>query len=196
MKCDDFLPAMETGGLMRRWAARRHARQCPQCAAAWQILGNVKDELAAPAADLPPHLRRRWVAVARELASPVSGAPTPWAGNLRLFKPAAALVAVLLLALIPALIYRSFRRGQAPQAVGPTTHSSVVVGQDQRSIGPITVTQVDRAAELARMDTEIVQLQTRIRAVIESAERLEARQRITLVLAQNTNWLDRLQSNP
>ena len=33
MKCDDFLPALETGGMIGRLQAAAHARRCQQCAA-------------------------------------------------------------------------------------------------------------------------------------------------------------------
>src|SRR4051794_12310045 len=46
MNCDDFLPALETGGPWRRRAARRHARRCPRCAAVAGRLAAVKAQWA------------------------------------------------------------------------------------------------------------------------------------------------------
>ena len=73
------------------------------------------------------------------------------------------------------------------QPTRPTNTGSLVLN-DKVTVGPITVTQVDRAAELTRLDDEIVQLQAQVSSLINAAERLEAQQRIVLVLAQNITW--------
>jgi hypothetical protein len=185
MKCDDFLPALETGGFFRRWIARRHARRCGNCTAALAMLDGVKEALAPPSgkSGLPAHLRRRWMAVAQTEASPAEPSPAVYRigpGTIWL-KRAAALAAIVLLVLVPLLIYK-FHGRATPVVPGP------MVMKDRITVFPITLTQVDRAAELAQLDTEIVQLQTNVRSLIKSAERLEARQRLALVLAQNTKW--------
>src|SRR5882757_1618355 len=62
------------------------------------------------------------------------------------------------------------------------------IAKETITVGPITVTQIDQSAELTHFDSEIVQLQQNIQSLIESAERLDAQQRIAIVLAQNTKW--------
>ena len=64
MNCDEFLPALETGGFFRRRAACRHAARCSACAhtlAAWRAL---KHELTA-APPLNGRQRDLWTSVAR-----------------------------------------------------------------------------------------------------------------------------------
>src|SRR5207244_1920411 len=64
MTCDDFLPALETGGFFERAAARRHAAHCPACArvfAAWQEL---QRELAS-APPLSDRERALWTSAAQ-----------------------------------------------------------------------------------------------------------------------------------
>ena len=71
-------------------------------------------------------------------------------------------------------------------------HRSINTGQlvkkETITVGPITVVQIDRAAEFTRLDDEIAQLQSQVSSLISAAERLEAQQRFAMVLAQNTNW--------
>jgi hypothetical protein len=146
------------------------------------MLDQVKQALA-PSTDeatLPPHLRRRWIAAAGADTSANRSsiryripAQTIW------LKRTAALAAIILLVLVPSLIYKHHK--DSKQIVpGP------IVVRDVITIGPITVTQIDRADELLRLDSEIVQLQSQVTTLINAAERLEAQQRIVLVLAQNT----------
>jgi len=59
MKCDDFLPAMETGGFLQRIRARCHAACCPKCAAVHAAFAVVKRQLAAPSPISAP-MRQRW----------------------------------------------------------------------------------------------------------------------------------------
>src|SRR5260370_17983 len=64
MNCDEFLPALETGGFFRRRAARRHAAGCSACThtlAAWRAL---KHELTA-APPLTGQQRDLWTSVAQ-----------------------------------------------------------------------------------------------------------------------------------
>src|SRR6476469_8773371 len=70
MTCDEFLAAMETGGRVQRWQARRHAATCPSCAAAMRMLETVKQELAS-APPLTAGVRARWLSAAR-VTEPVS----------------------------------------------------------------------------------------------------------------------------
>ncbi len=177
MNCDDFLPSLETGSPLRRWRAHRHAHRCPRCAAALAMLDQVKQALA-PSSDkatLPSHLRRRWMAAAQaDISSEPSpdryriGPQTTW------LRRTTALAAIVLLVVAVAIGYKLY-------------NGSLVLN-DKVTVGPITVTQVDRAAELTRLDDEIVQLQAQVSSLINAAERLEAQQRIVLVLAQNITW--------
>src|SRR5258708_4517673 len=86
MNCEECLPSIETGGFFQRCAARRHARRCPQCGAALRRRDMLKEELVKPIDDppLPPHLRRRWMAVAGNLSTATGEPSAPWARNLQI----------------------------------------------------------------------------------------------------------------
>jgi hypothetical protein len=59
MKCDDFLPALETGGFLRRLQARGHAAGCRRCAAVHAAWTAAKRQLAI-AEPLSPRTRQLW----------------------------------------------------------------------------------------------------------------------------------------
>jgi hypothetical protein len=71
MKCDDFLPAMETGGSLQRIRARIHAAWCPKCAAVLAAFAAVKRQLATPSA-ISLQMRQTWDKSLDEIAQEMS----------------------------------------------------------------------------------------------------------------------------
>ncbi len=179
MNCENFISAVETGGAFRRWTAHCHARRCANCAATLAMLDQVKASLAPSSGDseLPAHLRRRWMAVANAESLPAHH-PT-WSQPLWSRLAGGTLSVVSLVALV-----WLYHQHQTPKPGG----SREVAHIDIVTVGPIIVARVDRALELSKFDAEIVQLQDSVSTLIQSAERLEAQQRIAFVLAQNTKW--------
>src|SRR5205085_279127 len=99
MRCNDFLPWLETGNWLQQARARRHAETCPSCAAAEQMLGRVKQDLRSPT-KLPPRLRQKWLATVIEQTKVDLASRSPKA-SARTWYLAAALAAGVLLVLIP-----------------------------------------------------------------------------------------------
>ena len=66
MNCDNFLPALETGGLVRRMLARCHAARCPRCAGVQAAFRAAKQRLAA-AEPLSLRARQLWERAAGEV---------------------------------------------------------------------------------------------------------------------------------
>src|SRR5262249_53390387 len=102
MNCDDFLPALETGGYFRRAAARRHAPRCPACARTPAAWGGPKRDLAG----VPPLAgrgRELWTAAAR------SGEARPRVRRMRRAVDFAIAASLLLLAAYLFLLSRRDR---------------------------------------------------------------------------------------
>ncbi|SIN75227.1 hypothetical protein SAMN05444166_0638 [Singulisphaera sp. GP187] len=71
--CKEILSTLATGGLIRRWWARRHADRCPRCSTVRDELRQIAEELAA-VPPLPVVQRRRWHAAAAD--HPVKAEPS------------------------------------------------------------------------------------------------------------------------
>lgn len=170
MKCDDFLSSLETGGLVRRWLARRHAARCPRCAQAAAALEQLKRSLAENAA-LTRGQRQRWLQAAGEPAM----APAVWfrrpvlAGGMAL--------AAMLLAVVALQLY-----GPQPKKV---TQAPPV---ENTLIAPPRVTRPDPAQEYARLAGELDAAQRELDALLERAQLLQAGQQATQMIAQFSRW--------
>jgi hypothetical protein len=97
MRCDQFLPALTTGGAIGRWRADRHAARCPRCALARDEICRIETELAAASA-LTAAERALWTSVAEGHPAPV--VPPFWVWKSRL-AAAAAIAAMLALLFWP-----------------------------------------------------------------------------------------------
>jgi hypothetical protein len=91
MRCNQFLPALTTGGVIRRWRANRHAARCPRCGPIRVEIRQLETDLSA-VPTLTSAQRALWTAVAD--GHPAVGLPSFWRLSPRL-AAAAALVAML-----------------------------------------------------------------------------------------------------
>lgn len=170
MKCDEFLTSLETGGILRRWLARRHAGQCPRCAQAAAGLEQLKCGLS-DAAPLTRAERQRWLQAAGEPRSlPASRFRWP------LLAGAAALAAMLVVAVTIHLDRREPKKiSQGP--ISPPT-----------APGLRRPTRLDPAQEFARLNGELDRAETEIGSLLQRAELLQASQQATQMLAQYSQW--------
>lgn len=189
MKCDDFLPCLATGGWFSRWLARRHADRCPSCAAAASLLGELNAERSE--APLPAHLRRAWLAAARQERS-LSGlsavrpvhAPRTW----RVLAACAAACLILLSATIfqwPAkpLALQAPNR-PAAERQGPATKDT----PPRPEVAAVAVTEIDAAAQLDWLETRVVELQNDVERLAAASQKRELSQRIESLLVSHSAW--------
>lgn len=189
MKCDDFLPRLATGGWFSRWLARRHAGRCPSCAAAASLLGELNAEQSM--APLPAHLRKAWLAAARQERS-LSGLsvnrPEHAARTWRVVAACAAACLILLSATIvrwPAkpLALQAPNR-PAAERQGPATKDM----PPRAEVAAVAVTEIDAAAQLAWLETRVVELQNDVERLEAAAQKRELSQRIESLLASHSDW--------
>jgi hypothetical protein len=173
MKCDDFLPALETGGFWRRWQARRHATRCSRCAA----LRTTFDQAIgtwATAEPLAPRARQAWMQAAVESIH----RPT----RTRILRRAAAGFAVAA-CLVLALLIAVTRKDVAP----PRPEIQIAeenAGQpgETRELGPITVEPIDPTQGLSRLAADVERLDAELQTLRRKAERLDCQQQIAATL--------------
>ncbi len=189
MNCDDFLPALETGGPVRRRRARRHAATCPRCAAVAARFAEVKRRWAAAAAEPATERDRRvWEQAAEpmtgrhedDIASPFvlplprrRGVPWPLAAGL------AAAACVLI---VVGVIVRHHPDDVVIKPPLPTPPP--VPAQPIVVAGPVRVTPVDAAGVLAGLSGDVDQLEQQVRDLRRQAERAAAREQVAMVLAR------------
>jgi len=175
MKCDDFLPALETGGMLRRWLAGRHAQQCSRCAAVrdrWLI---AKRDLAA-AGLLLAEQRRIWKQAVGESAAQ-RAADRRWTSL-----PAPVLAAACILALVVALIAAKLVRRRP---VDPVNNGDVAV----QVVPSVPESQlVDRSTEFSSLETGVEQLLAQLDVTLVDAQRLDARQQADELLDRYSRW--------
>lgn len=172
MKCDKFLGHLETGGSARRMLARLHAMRCPRCAAAGEAFAEMKRELAS-AAPLSERQRRLWMQAGRGAAS------QPWLLRRRIGIATAATLAV---GTSIAVAVAWWPKRQAPRGSGVA---------EVRLEAPGVATSVhdlDTGAAFARLEEDTTQLQSELDRLGRDAALLDARQRVTKILAQYSDW--------
>jgi hypothetical protein len=193
VKCDEFLPAMETGGPLRRWRARRHAARCLRCAAVLAKWVSVKDELPSIVRDPTPLTdweRSVWMRAAemgqsRE-ASPAAVAwrmPWPRVAGVLAAAACAVTIAVVIVRQKPTAIV------DRPQPTGTTTTTSPAA-ELSRVVSAVNVQASDQAAELAGLSEDVRQLADELQALRRKAERNSARQQVALTLSRFERWGD------
>lgn len=178
MRCDEFLPAIATGGVVRRRLARRHTATCPACAAALAGYEAMTRRLA----DAPPlsaRERRLWTR-----AADGSEARLParrWVG-WRLPVTAGLAVAA---GVVVVLIVLAGRPDSTPAFVkgDPTATPTTNVGGEPP--GRVTANQavaVDPAAEMSRLSAGADRLEAELLRLRRKAERASARREVAMVL--------------
>ena len=173
MNCDDFLAALETGGLLRRIQARRHAARCPSCATVQAAFVSAKDRLAKPEPLSPqaraaweratfedmrrPMPRRRWVPVAASLAT------------------AACLTIVFLSTPV--------REGPIKEAVEKSGEHPVA-----RSVDDLTTALTDPVEELSQLATAAERLDAELASLRDQVERKNIQREVAVVLESYGRW--------
>jgi hypothetical protein len=173
MKCDDFLPALETGGFARRMRARRHAAGCPQCAAARAAFARAKRQLAT-AEPLSPRVRQLWAAAAPGVTLRHSRRKVwiPVTAGL-------ALAACVLLLVVEWAVWK--------ERITPQPEREVARSLPQPTNREV-VEEVDWADGLSRLAASVDQLDVQLQKLRREAERLEARQQVALTLDRFARW--------
>jgi hypothetical protein len=166
MKCDDMLIFLETGNLRQRMQARRHAAQCPGCAADLAAWADVRMKLAAPD-PLSPRERQLWARAASDIAPARSW---HW---VALPIGAALAVAACIVLLISHL---------------PAPRSPRIAIPQPKVASSITIRVIDPAIELSRLDADARQLDTRIEQLRQRAQRIEARREVALTVERFSRW--------
>ncbi len=175
MKCEQFLPWLESESYVPTALARQHARRCESCRAAGRLLDQVKWELTT-SDPLPERLKQAFLTMGETRAVRL---PEP-AENHRSHAARwlAVLAAAVLIGISPWLFSPS---RQADVAELVRDHDSVQPGGHRR-IGPITIVIVDSAGELAQLEVDLAALKTRLKATTADAQRLSAEEELARVL--------------
>jgi hypothetical protein len=173
MKCDDFLPSLETGGFWRRWRVRRHAVRCPRCAAIRTSFGKAMAGWAA-AEPLAPRARKLWKLAAEENVHRPAPRHIP-----RRAAVAFGTVAGVLLLFAVAMMQKHV---VSPQPKTEVVRDVVRQSGESRELGPITVEEIDPAQGLSRLAADVEQLDADMRAIRRKAERLDTQQQIAVTL--------------
>lgn len=175
MKCEQFLPWLESGSYVRAALARQHARRCESCRAAERMLDEVKQELA-DSDPLPERLKQAFLTMGETKAVRLPEPAEDHRARAALWL--AVLAAAVLIAISPWLF--SLRR-HAEVAEQMRDHDSTQPGE-QRRVGPIIILTVDSAGELAQLEVELAALKTQLNAATADAQRLSAEQELARVL--------------
>jgi hypothetical protein len=173
MKCQDFLPELETGGPWRRRRALRHAARCPRCAKVHAALVAVKATLAHPA-PLSNHARELWNRAPRETAVLPER-------QIRL----TPMIACLATAACVLIVF-----------VGPVlwvNHDSSVTwipggSQEKTVVSATTVMTVDPVEEFSQLADAVDQLDAELQSLRLTAQRLEAQREVMVALSQYGKW--------
>jgi hypothetical protein len=176
MNCDDFLPELETGGLVRRMLARRHAARCPRCAAVGAAFGAAKQRLVTPE-PLSPLARQLWERAANEATWRPSGGRR-WIAAAATGLGVAASIGVLLWI----VDLTAWSRSVAPQPAPALTRP---IPQPRNAT---TVDEIDPAEEMARLTAAVDRLERDLQTLRLKAERLDARQQIAVTLDRFSRW--------
>jgi len=192
VKCEDFLPWLETGTWLQRAQANRHAKRCPSCAAAERMLEQVKRELEV-SDPLPARLRQQWLSTANAHAA-IEPASVRRNWSARSWYLTVALAASLLLALIP--LSKWWTDDPAPIAkTGQNTGDNklreqvaVNVQHDQINVGQISVSTLDGRAQLNELDSKVAALQDELEQLLDRSEQLAVQQQLSQLLASHERW--------
>jgi len=166
MNCDDFLPALETGGCLRRMRARRHAARCPHCAAVYAAFTAMKQQLAAP----EPLSGR-----ARQLWEQAAGASTVQPSGRRRWVPLAAGLAAAACLLLLVVEW----------AVRPEPAGTRFVPQP---LAKTVIEEIDPAGELSRLAAAAERLDKQLTRLQEQAARCDAQREVALTLDRFGRW--------
>lgn len=171
MTCDDFLPALETGHLFRRAAARWHAARCPACTRVltrWRLL---KRELAETP-ELTDRLRERWLRAAE-----------PAAVQPRL-RPVWRLAALAAVTVVPAcFVLWSLQSGPFRPVVRDVVVPTAVT---QAAVVPISRESVAR--ELSPLERGLDRIEVELAVLTRRVARVDASRQTATLLEAYRHW--------
>jgi len=166
MKCDDFLPAIENGGPLRKWRARSHAAQCARCAAVREGWLETRRQWANPAATTT-HQRQLWAsAVPSERPVTSSGV---WSARRWAFAAAAS---VLIVVGLSASLWRP--SPEVAEVAPPPAPALNVAELEQAKLGG------DSSFEV--IEQALNQLEVELEVLALDAALLDARSEVELLL--------------
>jgi len=163
IRCEEVVAALATGGVIRRWRARRHAARCPRCAAVRDELRQIAEALA----EVPPLTaaqRRLWAAAAGD---EITAEPTrAWR-----FRPAlaGALAAVVLVAVGAWWALRPVDLRKGPPAIAEVEPSAV---------------QQEALQDVEGLRGEVVALAQELDDLRRRADLLDARKDVDALIAR------------
>jgi hypothetical protein len=169
MKCDDFLPALETGGLVQRLKARCHAARCRRCASQRAAFADAMQRWAV-AEPLSPRAESLW----RQAAG--AAAARPGRGNAWKLATAGAIAAACLA--VACLLAVSWHIHNSPIA-GP---QRIAAGNEIRRLGPVTVEEIDPSEGSAYLADEVRRLQVELKSLQQAIEKKSAQRQIAAAL--------------
>ena len=170
MKCEDFLPDLETGSLWRRIRARRHAAHCPRCASVYAAFRAVKIRLATPE-PLSRSAHEIWNQAA--IDAPVQfQRPVRWAPAVAGLAAAACLLIVFI----------------GPAVWGPTGKIGGGGTQDTVTTSRTTVIEVDLLGEFSELADAAVRLDDELESLQTLAQRRDAQRDVLLALNRYQTW--------
>jgi hypothetical protein len=114
VKCEDFLAAVESKSLWRRWRARAHAANCQNCAEVTKMVAELHRELSQ-VEPLSRALRQTWIQIAENAVPARSLSPQP----MRRYRYVASVgaAAAIVLATIGLLIWNTTRQPVVSKAL-------------------------------------------------------------------------------
>ena len=194
MNCDDFLEAFESMDSQQHEAARRHAEQCPACAALAEVHARLQRELA-PVEPLPPRLRAVWESassptrsasegptLARRASEGVTSGTRHW--PLQLIALAAA---ILLLITISALIWQNVTQPGGNPIVEKDIPPKDNLVQPAPT-PPVLPKSIDASEELDKLLAQVSALEAELKKTSSQADLLDARHQASALLATYSQW--------
>jgi len=169
MKCDEFLSAMETGGLVRRMRARRHAARCQRCAAEYAAFAEAVREWATPE-PLSPQTKTLW----RQAAVEVTARPAR--GKAWKLATAAAVAGVCLIVICLLGVFHNVNKSPVPSS--PPT----VARHESRHVSPITVEQINPSQGLAYLSNEVERFNVELKELQQRIEKKQLQSQIAATL--------------
>jgi hypothetical protein len=170
MNCDDFLFALETGGIWGRWAARRHAARCAVCQRAWAKWQLLKAELAA-APPLTGQQRERWQRIAQ------SGQVQPGPHYARRGFMLVVAASVLLV-----LFFWSVRNRHGPPGEPPSKLSA------STPIRVLPITPESIAQEVAPLEQALPHMEMELAALSKRAALIDLKRQTEELLEEYQHW--------
>jgi len=169
MKCDEFLSALETGGLVQRLKARCHATRCRRCASQRAAFADAMQRWAVPK-PLSPHAERLW-----RQAAGVATAP-PSRGNAWKLATAGAVAMVCLVVVFLLAIFQYINNSPTPAS------QPIVARNESRRLSPITVEEIDPSEGLAYQADEVRRLNVELKSLQQMIEKKSVQRQIAAAI--------------